>query len=187
MTNTKVCILLADGFEEVEALTPADILRRLEVDVVLVGLETHKIRGAHGFDIATDILLKDISSTDFDAIILPGGLPGAINLRNSEDVTRLLNQLYSANKICAAICAAPIVLRDSGIAQGKRITGYPGTEQLSHNPDFKYTESDVERDGRIITAKGMGKAFTFSFEIARALGISEQKIKEVADGAFIKV
>lgn len=187
MSNPKVCILLADGFEEVEALTPADILHRLDVDVVLVGLESHKIRGAHDFYVSTDILLKDISSSDFDALILPGGLPGAINLRNSEDVSRLINQIYSANKICAAICAAPIVLRDSGIAQDKRITGYPGTEQLSHNPDFKYTGSDVERDGRIITAKGMGKAFAFSFEIARALGIPEQKIKEVADGSFIKI
>lgn len=187
MSNKNVCILLADGFEEVEALTPADILRRLNINVVLTGLENHKIRGSHDFYISTEILLKDISSSDFDAIILPGGLPGAINLRNSEDVIRLLNQANASNKICAAICASPIVLRDSGIAQNKRITGYPGTEQLSYNPDFKYTGSDVEIDGTIITAKGMGKSFAFSYAIAQALGISEQEIKEVFAGSFIKI
>ena len=185
MNNKKVCILLADGFEEVEALTPADVLHRLGVDVVLAGLETHKIKSSHGFSISTEVLLKDISSSDFDAVILPGGLPGAINLRNSEDVSRFINQAYSANKICAAICAAPIVLRDSGIAKDKHITGYPGTEQLSLYPDFKYTGTDVEVDGNIITAKGMGKAFAFSFAIAKSLGLSEAEIKEVADGSFI--
>ena len=185
--NKRVCILLTDGFEEVEALAPADILQRLNIDVILAGVESHKIKGAHGFHISTDNLLKDLSAIDFDAIILPGGLPGAINLRNSEDVSRFLNQAYSANKICAAICAAPIVLRDCGIAKGKKITGYPGTEQLSHEPDFKYTGNDVEIDDRIITAKGMGKAFAFAFSIAKALEIPSQDITEVASGSFIGV
>ena len=187
MNNKTACIILADGFEETEALMPADILKRLNINVILAGLESYNIRGAHDFHITTGNLLKDISSADFDVLILPGGLPGALNLRNSQAVTDLLNQAYNNKKICAAICAAPIVLRDAGIAKDKKITGYPGTEQLSHDPNFKYTGADVEHDGQIITAKGMGKAAMFAFEIARALGISEEQINNVALNAFIQL
>lgn len=185
MTDKTVCIILADGFEETEALMPADILKRLNINVILAGLETYKIRGAHDFHIITETLLQDISAADFDALILPGGLPGTLNLRDSQAVTDLINQAYNNKKICAAICAAPIVLRDAGVAVNKRITGYPSTEQLSHNPDFRYTGNDVEHDGQIITAKGMGKAAAFAFEIARTLGISEDKINGVMQNAFI--
>ena len=187
MNDKTVCILLIDGFEEVEALMPADIFKRLDINVILAGVETTKIRGAHDFFITTETLLRDVSFADFDALMLPGGLPGAINLRNSAAVTEIINQACANNKICAAICAAPIVLRDAGVAKNKRITGYPDTEQLSHNPDFRYTGSDVERDGNIITAKGMGKAAAFAFEIARAIGIAEEKIRDVAENSFIRI
>ncbi len=185
MSNKTVCILLSDGFEEVEALMPADILKRLGVHVILAGVEKNKVRGAHDFHIWTETSLEDVAATDFEALILPGGLPGAINLRNSEKVNQLINLAYNNGKICAAICAAPVVLRDAGVAQDKRITGYPGTEQLSKNPNFEYSGRDVERDGRIITAKGMGKAAAFAFEIARAMGIAEEKITDMAENAFI--
>lgn len=187
MSNKTVCILLADGFEEVEALMPADILKRLNVNVILAGVENYKIRGAHDFHIITETLLSDISAADFDALILPGGLPGALNLRDSQKVSDLINQACANKKICAAICAAPVVLRDSGVAKDKRITGYPETEKLSHYPDFRYTGADVERDGQIITAKGMGKAAAFAFEIARALDINEDHINNVAQNAFLTV
>lgn len=187
MSNKTICILLADGFEESEAIVPADLLKRLNVNVIFAGIETYKVRGAHDFHLCTETLLSDISAADFDALVLPGGLPGALNLRDSQAVTDLINQAYNNNKICAAICAAPIVLRDAGIAKDKRITGYPTTEQLSHNPDFQYTGNDVETDGRIITAKGMGKSAAFAFEIARALGISEDRIHDIAQNAFITI
>ena len=187
MDNKTVCILLIDGFEDVEALMPADIFKRLGLGVILAGVESTKIRSAHDFYIATDTLLRDVSVADFDALMLPGGLPGAVNLRDSSAVTQIINQTYANKKVCAAICAAPIVLRDAGIAKDKRITGYPTTEQLSHAPDFKYTGSDVERDGLIITATGMGKAAPFAFEIARALGVAEEKIRDVAENSFINI
>ncbi len=187
MNEKTVCILLIDGFEEVEALMPADIFKRLGLNVILAGVESTKIRGAHDFFIATETLLHDISFADFDALMLPGGLPGAINLRNSAAVTEIIHQAYANNKICAAICAAPVVLRDAGIAKDKRITGYPDTEQLSRDPNFRYTGNDVERDGNIITAKGMGKAAAFAFEIARAIGIAEEKIRSAAENSFIKI
>jgi 4-methyl-5(b-hydroxyethyl)-thiazole monophosphate biosynthesis len=187
MNHKTVCILLADGFEETETIMPADILKRLNINVILAGIETYKVRGAHEFHLFTETLLSDVSVADFDALILPGGLPGALNLRNSEPVTELIKLAYKSHKICAAICAAPVVLHDAGITEGHRITGYPGTEQLSKHNDFHYTGADVEHDGQIITAKGMGKADMFAFEIARALGIEEKQIEDVAKNAFIRL
>ena len=160
MNNKTVCILLIDGFEDVEALMPADIFKRLGLGVILAGVESTKIRSAHDFYIATDTLLRDVSVADFDALMLPGGLPGAVNLRDSSAVTQIINQTYANKKVCAAICAAPIVLRDAGIAKD---------------------------NGLIITAKGMGKAAPFAFEIARALGVAEEKIRDVAENSFINI
>lgn len=179
------CILLADGFEETEAIMPADILTRLGIHVRLVGILSKQIRGAHGINIAAENLIDEISVDDFDALILPGGLPGTINLRDSEKVIKLVQKSHNKQKICAAICAAPIVLRDSGIASGTRMTGYPTTEQLSLNPNFKFSSNPVEQDKNIITAIGMGQADKFAFAIARALGIDEEKITDTAQSAFI--
>lgn len=185
MSTKHVCILLADGFEEVEALMPADILKRLNVKVTLAGVESLKVRGAHDFYIFANALLSDVDVAEIDAVILPGGLPGAINLRESTAVSDFLNLADKNGKICAAICAAPIVLRDSGVARNKHITGYPETERLSRDPAFRYTGKDVETDGNIITAKGMGKAAKFAFEIARSLGIAEERIQGIAEDTFI--
>ncbi len=185
MNNKTACLILADGFEESEAIVTADVLKRLNVNIVLVGLNSLKVRGTHDFYIMADKLISEVSVNDFDALILPGGLPGSINLRDSREVNHLLQQTYKANKICAAICAAPIVLRDSGIAQDKKLTGYPKCEQLSRTPNFKFTGNNTETDGLIITAKGMGKAADFAFAIAKKLGISDNEIENVGKSAFI--
>ncbi len=185
MSQKRTCVLLINGFEEVEALTPVDILRRLGGEVIIAGVEAKEVTGSHGVKVITDKLLSEVDLNDFDALVLPGGLPGSTNLRDSQEVIKLLQQAHSAGKVCAAICAAPIVLRDSGIAKDKNITGYPGTEQLAHDKNFQYTGKDVEQDGNIISGKGMGKAAVFSFAIAKALGFSESEIAAVADGSFI--
>ncbi|MDD7313564.1 MAG: DJ-1/PfpI family protein [bacterium] len=185
MSTKSVCILLADGFEEVEALMPADILKRLNVKVILAGVESLKVRGAHDFYICAESLMKDVDVAEIDAVILPGGLPGAINLRESQEVSDFINLANENGKICAAICAAPVVLRDSGAARGKHLTGYPETERLSRDPAFRYTGKDVETDGNIITAKGMGKAAAFAFAIARGLGIAEERVRGIAEDTFI--
>lgn len=185
MSNKTACIILADGFEEVEALMPADIFKRLKINVILVGLKDKLVTGAHGFQITANTLAKDISVADFDALILPGGLPGATNLQSSPIVTDLLHQANAQNKICAAICAAPIVLHDTGVAQGKTITGYPGCEGLAKQPNCSFSGANVEVDGNIISAIGMGKAHLFAFAIAKALGISAQEINNLAAGAFL--
>ncbi len=185
MKNFTACFLLADGFEETEAIMTADILKRIGINIIFAGIENKTIRGTHNFYITTDKLINDISTNDFDVIILPGGLPGTTNLRNSPLVINLIKEAYNNKKICAAICAAPIVLRDAGITQNKIITGYPNCEQLSYDPNFKFTGNDVETDGLIITAKGMGKSASFAFAIARALGYNQNEINNIASSAFI--
>lgn len=187
MNNKTVCILLADGFEEVEAIYPADIFKRLGLNVMLVGVENKIVLGAHDIKIETPYLLNDISFTDFDALMLPGGLPGTINLRNSQNVIDLVRQANEHKKIVAAICAAPIVLHDAGIADGKRTTGYPSTEQLANKKNFKFSGNMVETDGNLITAIGMGQASAFALAIAQALGIEKDKINDVMKNAFIKI
>ena len=186
MKKFSAYILLADGFEETEAIMTADILKRIGIEVSLIGIENKTIRGTHDFHITTNKLINEITYADFDVLILPGGLPGTINLRNSTVVINLVKEAYNNNKICAAICAAPIVLRDATIAVDKNITGYPGCEQLSLDPNFKFTNNDVEIDGNIITAKGMGKSAQFAFAIAKTLGYTQSEIQKVSNSAFIE-
>lgn len=185
MSNKTACIILADGFEESEAIVTADVLKRLNINIVFAGLNSLKVRGTHDFYIMSDKLLNEISIDDFDALILPGGLPGTINLRDSAEVINLLQQSYQSGKICAAICAAPIVLHDAQIAQNKTLTGYPDCEQLALTPNLKFTGNATETDGLIITAKGMGKAADFAFAIAKKLGLSDTEIENVGKSAFI--
>lgn len=187
MTNKTVCILLADGFEEVEAIYPADIFKRLGINVMMVGVDSNIVRGAHDIKIETPYLLKEISSFDFDALMLPGGLPGTINLRDSQKVIDLVKQAHSSHKIIAAICAAPIILHDAGIADNKHTTGYPSCEQLANKKGFQFSGNMVEVDDNIITAIGMGQAAPFAFAIAQKLDLSTQKITDTMQNAFIKM
>ncbi len=186
MNNKTICILLADGFEEVEAIYPADIFKRLGLNVMMTGIESNIIRGTHDIKIEAPYTLNDIDVTLFDALMLPGGLPGTINLRNSPQVIDLLRQADNHQKIIAAICAAPIVLHDAKIIDNKRTTGYPTCENLALEKNFSFTGNNLEIDGNIITAIGMGQAAPFAFAIAEALGVSPDKIANTAKNAFIE-
>lgn len=184
MTKT-ICILLANGFEESEAIIPADLLKRLGVNVVFASISDDiEVSGTHGFKFVADTTIDKITPDDFDVLMLPGGLPGTTNLRDSDKVVSLLQQSDKKDKIIAAICAAPIVLKDSGIADNKIITGYPSCEQFSKKHRFSFTGNDVEIDGRVITAKALGKAHLFAFAIAKALGFSDDDIKQLASSTF---
>lgn len=180
-----LCILLADGFEESEAVVPADLLKRLGVNITFASVSNKaEVIGTHGFKIMSDTSIINISVNDFDALMLPGGLPGTTNLRDSKEVISLIQQFYNKEKIISAICAAPIVLKDAGIADNKRITGYPDCEQFSLKHKFSFTGNDVEIDGKIITAKAMGKAHLFAFAIAKAMGFSDDDIKQLSASTF---
>ncbi|MEC8895235.1 MAG: DJ-1 family glyoxalase III, partial [Planctomycetota bacterium] len=123
-----ICVLLATGFEEIEAITVIDVLRRAELEVTILGVDGETISGSHGLQVATDQSLEDGLSLQWDAVVLPGGLPGATNLRDHPQVIELVRSTHSAGGKLAAICAAPIVLGSAGVLQGRRATCYPGFE-----------------------------------------------------------
>ena len=164
-----IYMFLADGFEEVEALCPLDILRRAGLEVTTVGVGgKDMISGAHGIVVQADI--PDILYRDSapDMIILPGGMPGSTNLDESKTVDAALKVAHKKGAYLCAICAAPLVLGKRGYLEGKRAVCYPGFEELLAGATIAEGET-VVRDGNIITAKGMGVAFEFGLQLVRAL------------------
>ena len=154
----KIYMFLADGFEEVEAIAPLDILRRAGLDVKTVGIGSKRIVGAHGIEVSVDLSENELSGVA-DAVILPGGMPGTLNLDASEAVEREVLKTARSGGYVSAICAAPRVLGRLGLLDGKRFTCYPGTEELIKNGVF--TGERVTVDGRVITARGMGCGVDF--------------------------
>lgn len=182
--NVKTSLLiLADGFEEIEALGTADVLRRLGLRVRLVGLSGRHVTGSHHITVETEVTFEEASFSSADALILPGGMPGAANLLASEPLKQQIGLFTESGKIVAAICAAPAVLKAAGVAEGRRITGYPGCEKLAGG-GFSFSEAMVERDGNIITGKGPGATFLFAAEIARALGCTAEETDQVLKSMF---
>ena len=163
-----IYMFLADGFEEVEALCPLDVLRRAGLEVTTVGIGKDTITGSHGLTIQADIpdvLYRDSSP---DMIILPGGMPGSTNLDESKTVDAALRAGARKGAFLCAICAAPMVLGKRGYLEGKRAICYPGFEEYLKGAEVNGGDT-VVRDGNIITAKGMGVALDFGLELVRAL------------------
>ncbi len=173
-----IYVFLAEGFEEIEAVTTVDILRRANCDVKTVGITNKLVKGTNNIVIDADITSKEINKKDIDMIILPGGMPGTINLENSDIVKDCINYCVEKEKYIAAICAAPSILGHMGILEGKKAICYPGFEK-----DLKGAElikDNVCIDKNIITAKGPGSSINFALTlVGLILGkhISE-KIKE---------
>lgn len=163
-----VYVFLADGFEEVEALAPVDILRRAGIEVVTVGVTGKTVMGKHRIPVAADISASDLVLTDeVQAVILPGGLPGAENLDADATVQAALDFAAQKQILICAICAAPFILGKKGLLAGKQAICYPGFEADLQGATL--SENAVCRDGNIITAKGMGVAVAFGLEIVAAL------------------
>ncbi len=172
-----IYIFLANGFEEVEALAPLDILRRAGVETQLVSITNETVvRGAHGVGVTVDTVLADADLTRADMLVLPGGLPGATNLDACEPLRKALVSQVEAGGMVAAICAAPLVLGHLGLLRGKAATCYPGFE--TELVGARYTAALVERDGQVITGKGPGAAFEFGYTILAALGIDAELLRE---------
>jgi 4-methyl-5(b-hydroxyethyl)-thiazole monophosphate biosynthesis len=178
----QIVLILAEGFEEVEAVGTIDVLRRSGIELTIAGLEGLVITGAHDIVIQADCELSEISADKIKMVILPGGLPGATNLRDSSDVIALVKNVYDSGNYIAAICAAPIVLAKAGLIDGKTVTCYPGFE--SQLTKATCTGNLCEVDGRIITGKGPGAVFAFSKCIVETLGKSEEAKKTLA-GMFV--
>ena len=170
-----ILVHLATGFEEVEALTCVDILRRVDLDARLVSVtDDIYVEGAHGITVKADLMFDDVDYSKCEMIVLPGGLPGAYNLRDHQGLRKEILEFAEAGKGLAAICAAPLVFGDLGILEGRKATIYPGMEE-----ELKGAESigfPVVRDMNLITSQGPATAMRFAVAL-----VSYFKGKEVAD------
>ncbi len=161
-----IYMFLANGFEEIEALLPLDLMRRAGLDVKTVGVGGLDITGSHGITVKADMLDTDLSDSAPECVILPGGMPGTKNLDASAVVHKALDDALASEALICAICAAPMVLGKRGILCGKNATCFPGFEEYLEGAKVG---GRVVRDGRVITAIGMGAALEFGIEIVAAL------------------
>ncbi|MGB5715554.1 MAG: DJ-1 family glyoxalase III [Gammaproteobacteria bacterium] len=176
-----VLVPLAQGCEELEAVTVVDLLRRACIEVVTAGLDEQPVRASRGLVLLPDMTLDRALQQDYDMIVLPGGLPGADHLRDDERIIELLRSMSAAGKYTAAICAAPRVLAQAGLLHGKRATGYPGTLEINSIPGLDYREAPVVIDGTVITSRGPGTAMDFALTLIELLA-GKQRREEVEAG-----
>lgn len=173
----KAIILIAPGFEELEAIAVHDILRRANVETKLVHvLEDSIVESAQGTKIVCDQSLETLSTEDVEIVVTPGGVTGAEHLKNSQKVLELLRDFHKQDKWIASICASPIALDAAGILRGKKYTCYPGFQDQIK--DGEYTAKNVQVDGKLITASGPSKALTFAYEIVTK-AISKEAVAQV--------
>lgn len=171
-----IYVLLADGFEEIEALTPVDMLRRAGLSVRTVSISGRQnVHGAHGIDVGADISPEGITE-EIDLLILPGGMPGTLNLDAWEKTDELIARTRENGGRLAAICAAPMVLGKRGLLKGKKATCYPGFEKYLDGA--LVTGGSVVTDGNITTAAGMGVALPFGAELVRLM-VGEQEAEDM--------
>ncbi len=171
-----IFVHLAEGFEEIEAVTVVDILRRAGLEACFVSVdETSTVKGAHGVDIKADYMFKDADYSACDMIVLPGGLPGAHNLRDHEGLRKEISKFHKEGKGLAAICAAPLVFGDLGILKGRKATIYPGMEEELKGAE--YIPFPVVRDTNIITSQGPATAMRFALAIVEFFKGEEAKEK----------
>jgi 4-methyl-5(b-hydroxyethyl)-thiazole monophosphate biosynthesis len=183
----KIAVLLAEGFEEVEAVTPIDYLRRAGLELTTVSTGKSKlVTGSHGIPLNADILFSDLGDRGavfWDAVILPGGMPGASNLAASAAVGKFLKDIAAAGKIVAAICASPaVVLAPLGLLAGRRFTCFPGMEKkvdLLLNSGGRWSEERVVVDGNTVTSRGAGTAGAFAVALIGIL-LGEEEGKAIA-------
>ena len=174
-----VYILLATGFEEMEALTPCDLLRRAGVEVKLVSVNGETVTGGHSVAVQTDVKIEDLNADDAEMIVLPGGLLGVENLQNSEKVMDLIRCCYEKGIYIAAICAAPTILANLGMTDGRMATCYPTMADEMGEAKL-LPEADVVQDGKVITGTSAGTSIPFALQLITAL-CGREKANEVAD------
>jgi len=163
-----IYLFLAEGFEEVEALTPVDLLRRAGKNVVTVGITGKTVKGSHGIPVTADITADEVILNDeLEMVILPGGMPGTINLNESETVHEAVTYMHERKRPIAAICAAPTVFGMMGLLENRTATCYPGME--SGLTGAKVSQDAVCKDGHIITSRGVGTAIPFALALIDVL------------------
>ncbi len=174
----KILVPLAEGFEEIEAVTVIDVLRRSGMEVVTAGLNDMLVTGSHAITVKVDKLLEAALDVSYDAVVLPGGMPGAKNLRENEMLLRLIRQMDSDRKWVGAICAAPTVLETAGVLRGKKATSFPAHEKELDSAD--YSQDRVVVDGHVVTSRGAGTALEFSFKLVELIA-GPEKASELSE------
>lgn len=180
----KILVPLAEGFEEIEAVTIIDLLRRAGAKVTIAGLEKRNVKGSHGLKLIADTVIDEILDERFEMIVLPGGVPGAPNLMGDPRIIKLLKEQAVANKSTAAICAAPAVLQAAGLTDQKRVTSHPAwAERMT---TAIHTGARVETADLLITGQAAGSAMEFSFKLIETL-FGPEKVDEVNAGVLAKL
>lgn len=162
-----IYVFLAQGFEETEAITPIDMLRRCGKEVITVGVTGKVVTGSHNISVTCDITIDETSADGLEMIVLPGGMPGTKNLAASARVAELIKHCIQNDILIGAICAAPSILGEMGLLEGRKAVCYPGFEAALKGAEV--LQIPAVRDGKIITARGAGAALEFSYELISAL------------------
>ena len=165
----KALVFLANGFEEIEAVTIIDVLRRANISVTVAGLTSNPIEGAHKLRIIPEKAVNEVSAQEFDTVICPGGSPGYKNLRKDSQVIQIIKNAFESNKLVAAICASPAVLADAGVLKWKYCTIFPGMENELLKGGGKPSQDDVVVDGNVVTSKGPATALLFALKLVELL------------------
>lgn len=172
----KIACLLADGFEETEAIATIDVLRRAGFEVDLVSIHEKTVTSSHRVKLIADKLFENMD--DYDAIFLPGGQPGSNNLAADPRVLDLVRTYFHKDKLVAAICAAPTVLAKAGILHGKQVTSYPSSNAGEVFAQSTYKEDLVVKDGNILTSRGVGTVLPFAYAFVEALDSNSAHLQE---------
>ncbi len=182
--NKKIAIHLADGFEEIEAVSIIDVLRRAELDVIVISITGKlEVKGAHQIKVIADLLFEQVNYDEVYMIVLPGGMPGASNLDAHSGLKKQINEFSKANRELAAICAAPLVFGNLGILEGKQVVCYPGFEKFLKGADV--LTLPVATSGNITTGRGPGAAIRFALKIVEK-AVSLEKSQMLAQQMLVE-
>ncbi len=181
---SRVLIPLAEGCEELEAVTLIDLLRRAEIEVVTAGLEAGIVTASRGTRLQPDTTLDAVAGETFDMIVLPGGLPGADHLDSDPRIQKMLREQVEHDRPVAAICAAPKALANTGLLDGRQATCYPGCIDASDYPEVSFTDTAVEMDGLVTTSRGPGTAMDFALSLIETLRGTE--VRQDVEAALLR-
>ncbi|MFP4548204.1 MAG: DJ-1 family glyoxalase III [Fidelibacterota bacterium] len=180
---TKILVPLAEGLEEIEAISIIDILRRGGAEVTTAGLDALEIRGSHNIVIKADEILANLEHDNFDGVVLPGGMPGTLNLKNDTRLKTMIQKMNDAGKLVAAICAAPMVLFEAGVLKYKKFTIHPGEkDKVKYIPE----NQQVVEDGNLVTGQASGAAVLFALTLVKKL-FGKEKMDAVNKGVLYKL
>lgn len=180
----RVLVPLADGSEELEAVTIIDLLRRAGIEVVVAGLTSDPVQASRGVKIVPDMTLDAALEQDYDMAVIPGGAKGAQALGENARLTALLKKMAESGKFLGAVCAGPTVLAKAGVLDGKRVTAFPGALEELEQPNLKSTGTAIEVDGKVITSRGPGTAMDFALTLIEQL-VGKEKRDEV-EGRLVR-